>query len=73
VSDVPAVPDDDAEVMPLAQAIAAAYKRMALYYRDGYVLTGAEADERARGADDTPEEAAADLARLRDRPPDQIG
>lgn len=72
VPDVPAIPDDEREAVPLAQAIAAAYKRMALFYRDQYGLTGPEADERARGADYTEEEAAADLARIRDAPADQV-
>jgi hypothetical protein len=70
---MPALPDDAAEAVPLAQAIAAAYKRMSLFYRDQYGLTGPEADERARGADDTPEQAAADMARIRESPPDQVG
>jgi hypothetical protein len=47
--DVPAIPDDATEAVPLAQAITAAYQRMARFYRDQYGLTGPEADARARG------------------------
>ena len=36
-------------------------------------MSAPEADARARGRDYTAEEAAADLARIRDRPPDQVG
>lgn len=67
------VPADDAqEVETLASELARAYRRMAVFYRDQLELTGPAADARARGADDTPEQAAADLARIRDRPPDQL-
>jgi hypothetical protein len=45
---------------------------MATLYRDEMGLTGPEADARARGTDMTPEEAADDLARIRERPPDQV-
>ncbi len=70
--EAPAVPDDVTEADALATEVARAYRRMALFYRDQYGLTGPEADARARGTDDTPEEAAADLARIRDRPADQV-
>jgi len=67
------VPVDDArEVETLAMELARAYRRMAAFYRDHMELSGPEADARARGADDTPEDAARDLARIRDRPPDQV-
>src|SRR5690606_31508518 len=67
------VPADDAlEVEDIASQLAAAYRGMAAFYRDQMELTGPEADERARGADSTPEEAAADLARITDAPPDQV-
>lgn len=66
------VPVDAAEVDTIASELAAAYRRMAAFYRDDLELTGADADARARGADATPEEAAADLARITDAPPDQV-
>src|SRR5690606_28803129 len=71
-SDAPVILDDEREAMPLAQELAAAYKRMALFYRDQYGLTGPEADARARGADDSEAEAAAHLERTRNAPPDQV-
>jgi hypothetical protein len=60
------------EVETLASEIARAYRQMAAFYRDKLELTGPDADARARGIRDTPEEAAADLERIRDRPPDQV-
>ncbi|MBA3274157.1 MAG: hypothetical protein H0T72_00065 [Chloroflexia bacterium] len=66
------VPADRAESEPLAAELAGAYGRMVAFYRDQLELSGPEADARARGADDTPAEAAADLARIGDRPPDQV-
>ena len=68
-ADVPAEPR---EAEPLAAELAGAYGRMVMFYRDQLKLSGPEADARARGADDPPDEAAADLARIRDRPPDQV-
>jgi hypothetical protein len=72
VSDVPAAPDDDAEVLPLAQELAAAYKRLALWYRDQMDMTPADAEARARGMNGSEEEAAAYLERIRAAPADQI-
>lgn len=71
--DLPAVPADGDETGVLASELARAYRRMAAFYRDQLELTGPDADARARGADYTEEEAAADLGRIRDSPPDQIG
>ena len=62
-------PAESSEAEPLAVELADAYGRMVTFYRDQLELSGPEADARARGADDT----AADLARIRDRPPDQVG
>jgi hypothetical protein len=70
--DLPALPADGDETGALAFELARTYKRMALFYRDHMEMSGAEADRRARGADDTPDQAAAALARLRDAPPDQV-
>ncbi len=70
--DAPTVPDDVTEAVPLAQAMAAAYNRMALFYRDQYGLTGPEADARARALDGTEDEAAAYLERTRNSPADQV-
>jgi hypothetical protein len=61
------------EAGPLASELAHAYGRMVTFYRDQLEMSGPEADARARGTDDSPVEAAADLARIRDRPPDQVG
>ncbi len=61
-----------AEAEPLAAELAGAYGRMVMFYRDQLEMSGPEADARARGTDDTPAEAAADLARIGDRPPDQV-
>jgi len=66
------VPGDPSEAGPLAAELTNAYGRMVRFYRDQLEMSGPEADARARGADDTPEEATADLARIRDRPPDQV-
>lgn len=57
--DVPAVPDDDREAGALASELARAYRRMAMFYRDQLQLTGPDADDRARGNDDSPAERAA--------------
>ncbi|MDQ3614697.1 MAG: hypothetical protein M3412_10305 [Chloroflexota bacterium] len=70
--DVPALPDDAREAGALASELARAYRYMVTFYRDQLNMTGPEADARARGADDTSEAAAADLARIRDAPPDQV-
>ena len=45
---------------------------MVTFYRDQLHLSGPEADARARGRDSTDEEAAADLARIRERRPDEV-
>jgi len=67
-----ALPDQGTEAGSLASELAHAYGRMVTFYRDQMQMSAAEADSHARGADDTPDEAAADLARIRNRPPDQV-
>lgn len=69
VADVPA---ERIEAEPLAAELARAYGRIVTFYRDQMHLSGPEADAQARGADDTPDQAAVDLARIRTRPPDQV-
>jgi hypothetical protein len=64
--------DDATEIDVLASEMAHAYHRMATFYRDQMQLTGAEADTRARGVYDSPEEAAADTARIQKSPPDEV-
>jgi hypothetical protein len=56
----------------LATELARAYRRMATFYHEQLNLSGAEADSRARGTDYTDEEAAADLTRIRERPPEEV-
>lgn len=68
----PAPIENRDEAGSLAMELANAYRNMAAFYRDQLHLTGIEADERARGRDDTPEQAAEDLARIRGRAPDQV-
>jgi hypothetical protein len=63
---------DASEVDVIAVEMAKAYRRMAAFYRDHMEMTATEADERARGADRTPDEAIDDMARIQDRPPDQV-
>lgn len=60
------------EAGSLASDLAHAYGRMVRFYRDQLEMSGAEADTRARGANDPPDEAATDLDRIRNRPPDQV-
>jgi hypothetical protein len=64
--------DDVSEAESLAAEMARAYRRMATFYRDQLELSGPDADARTRGADTTPEDAAADLARIQDRPADEV-
>lgn len=64
--------EDIDEAGSLAVERADAYRRMAAFYRDHLELSGPEADQRARGLGMPPEEANADAARIRDRPPDQV-
>jgi hypothetical protein len=73
-SDIPLPSPADAhdETGPLAAELARAYRRMASWYHGELELSGPEADQRARGQDWTPEEVAADLERIRERPPDQL-
>ncbi|MGC4108704.1 MAG: hypothetical protein QM753_20465 [Thermomicrobiales bacterium] len=66
------VPVDERETGSLAAELAHTYGRMVTFYRDQLQMNAIDADAHARGADDTPDEAAADLARIRDRPPDQV-
>jgi hypothetical protein len=63
---------DEAEVPTLAMDLARAYQRMVQFYHHQLEMALPDADQRARGLDYSPEEAAADLARIRDRPPDQV-
>jgi hypothetical protein len=63
------IPED---VTSLATDLARAYQQMASFYHRQLELSGPDADRRARGLDYTPEEAAADLARIRERPPDEV-
>jgi len=65
-------PTDIAEADPLAVELARSFGQMVSFYRHQLEMSGPEADARARGADDPPDEAAADLARIRARPPDQV-
>jgi hypothetical protein len=60
------------ETWSLAGELSHAYHQMVTLYQEQMGLTGADADARARGADMTPEEAADDLARIRERPPEQV-
>ncbi len=66
------MPADRSETGPLAVELAGAYGRMVTFYRDQLEMSGSKAHARARGADDTPDQAADDLARIRARPPDQV-
>jgi hypothetical protein len=68
----PATSDDAGDAGSLAVELARAYRQMAAFYRDQLQLDGPDADRRVRGRDATPDEAAADLARIRERPPDQV-
>ena len=68
----PALPDDGDETGALASELARQYKQMLRFYHEQFEMAGPDADAQARGADRTPEEAAADLARLQDAPPDQV-
>jgi hypothetical protein len=63
---------DVSEAESLAVAMARAYRQMAAFYRDQLELTGPDADARASGSDVTPEEAAADAQRIRERPADEV-
>lgn len=65
-------PNHERETGSLAAELAHAYGRMVTFYRDQLQMNAVDADAHARGTDDTPDEAAADLARIRDRPPDQV-
>jgi hypothetical protein len=69
---MPAISGDASEVDSLAGELARAYRQMAAFYRDQLELTGPKADQRARGLDHSPDEAAADAARIWERPPDQV-
>jgi hypothetical protein len=64
--------DEHGDITSLASELASAYKQMVAFYHHQLELALPDADRRARGLDSTPEEAAADLARIRDRPPDQV-
>ena len=74
-SHAPSLPqpaDDPDESGALAQELASAYRRMAAFYHKQLNLSGPDADARARGRDSTPEEAVADLDRIREQPPDEV-
>jgi hypothetical protein len=60
------------DVQSIASELARAYAHMAAFYRDQLQLPGQEADARARGLDLSSQEAAEDVARIRNRPPDQV-
>ncbi len=62
----------DQETGSLARELARAYQHMAAYYRDQLQLSGSDADKHARGLDSTPHQAAENLARIRERPVDQV-
>lgn len=66
------VPAAEKEAGSLASELAQAYGRMVTFYRDQLQMSDSEADAHARGANDSPTEAATDLSRIRDRPPDQV-
>jgi len=76
VADSVAIPDalseTSAEATAVGRELAAAYKRLADHYRDGWGLTAAEADTRARGADGGDDGRAADRARTLARPADEV-
>lgn len=63
---------DLAEIGSLAVELVHAYREMTAFYRDKMRLTAAEADHRTRGLENTAEQAADDLARIRERSPDQV-
>lgn len=66
------VPVAGSEAGSLASELAHAYGRMVTFYRDQLQMSDSEADAHARGANDTPADAADDLRRIRERPPDQV-
>lgn len=68
----PTLVNDVEDPASLGRDLARAYKQMASFYRDQLELLGPEADRRARGQEYTPEEAAADLARMVERPPSEV-
>jgi len=68
--DVPQV--DPNEAGSLAGEMARAYQQQAAFYRDQLHLGAGEVDQAARGLDRTPEQALEDIARIRERPPDQV-
>lgn len=60
------------ETGSLARELGRVYQSLATFYRDELALSPADADRRARGADMTPEEIAADRDRLAAAPVDQV-
>jgi hypothetical protein len=60
------------ETASLARELAAAYRQMVAFYHHQLELSLPDADRRARGRDDTPEQMAEDTAHIRARPPDQV-
>jgi hypothetical protein len=69
----PRVADDDPnEAGSLANELAHSYQQMSDFYRDQMKLSPGDADQAARGLDQTPEQALEDLVRIRERVPDQV-
>ena len=60
------------EARSLATELTHAYQQQAAFYRDQMHLSAGEADQAARGLDQTPERALEDLVRIRERAPDQV-
>jgi len=69
----PRIPDEDPnEAKSLASELSNAYQNMSSFYRDHMRLDPSDADQAARGLDQTPEQALADLVRIREQAPDQV-
>lgn len=60
------------EARSLASELAHAYLQMTAFHRDRMHLEPGAADRAARGLDQTPDQAMEDLARIWERPPDQV-
>jgi hypothetical protein len=71
-ADMPAPVAQPEDVDTLAEELARAYHQMASFYHHKMELSLPEANRRARGQDDTAEEAAADTARIMERPPTEV-
>ncbi len=66
------LPGEVAEAGSVASELVRAYHRMVTFYRDQLELSNEDADQRARGLDATPDEAAQDVTRITTRPPDEV-